>query len=629
MRGRTVASPDATLHEKSPVIGVRPRSWAAIARFVLFGLHGWAAVLLLPRTLARVGRSLLPAGADDVWAFGPIDARFRPWYNKIARDYRRRGRFGFAWDDGLGMSLGDRIYNNYATYWLLDRMGTRRFIGLGFVLMVLAVGVAAAWRFGAWAGVAVAILGAGSPLLVISYLHRGKPEVFWWGLGLIGATVAFVGPVPLAGLIWSTLAWVNIPIAVMLGLALGPAFVVRALMEGAAIGLIIGVLPGALKAGLRVVTMWRSGYMGTLVSEQARLWKRGWYPTARELTWMIPFVASVAASAATSGQPLLGGLTAFTIVALFWGNYRVLYVNDRQSFHLAFWTIGLGYAVAAGSIAGLVLILILAYTRPRFCGMPVADPPSPATDLWSRRADNAKRQLLDFPALRPIPFPRPEPLARFFAAIPDGSRFLAEADGDARTESRFRHLWVWSEDLLPQRDVDLVNEMYTAIVEPRLARDVLERFGPGWMASGEMAEVCRELGASHVVAHSRAMVQALEAAGFVRIAQVDLEPMRDFRELLAVPLVELVLLQAPEPWSIVEPGRTHRRQGSSLKWLARAGERYLVRYRFHPSFECWQAGTEVEVQPTPAGSGEWGTTFMSVRAPREGEIELRFRANRV
>jgi hypothetical protein len=73
-----------------------------------------------------------------LYAFSPLDLRFRGWYNKIGNDFYSRGRFGYIWDNGLGMPAADLTYNNYLTYTLLRIIGTQHYMFFGYLCLTLA-----------------------------------------------------------------------------------------------------------------------------------------------------------------------------------------------------------------------------------------------------------------------------------------------------------------------------------------------------------------------------------------------------------------------------------------------------------------------------------------------------------
>jgi hypothetical protein len=316
-------------------------------------------------------------------------------------------------------------------------------------------------------------------------------------------------------------------------------------------------------------------------------------------------------------------LIAIQSVGLYWANNRFIYMNDPESYHITFWVIGLGYALAAQSLVGLVAILLLAYARPISCGIPAAIDISIQLNPWQRRFHTAWKLIKSYPAVIPLRFLRPAPLLTFFNHIPDGTRFLAESDGDPRAGSQFRHFWQWTEELLPLRQVDLVNEIYTRVVEPDLADRYLTRFNAEHMTGPEMSELCQVLGASYVVAHTPQTVEVLLMAGYQTIAQVKLDSLKGFQEVLLAPSATLTLLRNASPVTVIEPAVPWMREGNLFTWQAKAGQSYIVRYRYNPGFRAYQYRSTLGVEPVSPMNG-LSLTFMRVKSLEDGRVTLEF-----
>ena len=588
--------------------------------FMMVGLHGWLLVFRIPHTLRGLFEAFRPGGHgiadDDFWAFGSVDAAFRPWYNKVARDHQTQGRFGYAWDDGLGMSMGPVLFNNWVTYKILSWLGTRRMTAIGYLLIVISSAGLCGWYFGAWVGIAIGLLMAGSPILAVSYTHLGKTEVLWWGLVPVFVFAAFSGKGLVAGLLWSFIAWSNLGVSVLLVLMLGPALLFFSLSTNFFFWLLIGVMPGAVKHAIRVIYMWRSGFLSDLVSEQSHLWKWPWRPISFELGWWLPFILSVAASAYKSQQFITGGLIMVVGLLLYWANRRFIQLSDVQSFHLAFFTIGFGYAIAVQSLLGLIAIILFVYCHPPFWYEAVWKQCWPD---W-RKAWQMMKSYLE---VAPIRLLQPSLLITFLNQIPDGARFLAESDGDPRTGSRLRNFWQWTEEFLPPRQVDLVNEIQTRFVEPELVIRYLSHFNASQMSAQVMGQLCQVLGVSHVVVFTPATVNVLKSIGYQLIAQVDLRQLDQQSRNVIRPPVAMALLRAPLPATVIDPAVRWERKGNILTWNANAGQSYMIRYRYHPNFRAYQNGLTLEVEPVKPVN-ELPLTFMRVKAIADGRIILWF-----
>lgn len=600
-------------------------------RFVLeafvFGVHGFALIARYPAIIRQLIGAFRRGGAGvanaEFAAFGPIDLGFRSWYQKIAHDYEVRGRFGFAWDDGLGMPLGPRIYNNLVTYWVLGRLGSRSMMSLGYGLLLMSTAVVLALLMGPWAMLVVPAL-AVSPVLVAGYTHRGKPESFWWFGALAGLAAGYAGYGLPAGLIWSALAFVNLPVAIMSALVGGPALVIRSWGSGSLGWLILGVTPGAIKVLVRLHYMKRQGFLSSLVSEQARLWKRGFRPTRSEVAILAPFAVGVLTPALQGDNILASALLAASGAGLYWMNYRLYYLNDPQSHWLAMWTSGMAFSAALGSWAGVLMMCVFAFTAPVFLGIVVKSRLPQSSDPWRRRAATARLQFRRYPALQPLSRVRPPRVMEFFESIPDNQRVLAETAGDPRSGSILRPFWTWTEEFLPERGVDLGNEMYTRIVEPDLMDNYLSRFNGFELAGDRMRRLADGLGASHVLAYQTKTVDSLCSNGFFELARVDLAPLKEFRTLLKVPPIELVLLARNRPSAVIAPVTPFEIARSTFTWWGRQGSTYIIRYRYHRHFVALQGAKYLEVEPISVFS-ELNLNFMSVTVPEEGRVRLIYR----
>lgn len=598
-----------------------------IGFLLLFGLHGWLLVLRIPHTLIMLLRAFRSGGHGisnpDFWAFSRTNARYQAWYNKVARDYHTQGRFGFAWEDGLGMALGPRYYNSWVTYALLYRLGARRMMAFGYLCMIVAVTMLFVLLFEWWGGVAAGILIAGSPLYAISYTHRGKPEAFWWAMVPLVVFNAFVDPGLQTGLWWSFIAFVNLPLSMMLVLLAGPAVIVHALQQGCLLAVLLGTLPGILKHGLRCLPALRSRLFSTIVSDLTRTTHRRLCPSPVELVWCVPFGLSIAASGFASGKYLIAGLLLLVGWAIYYFNAHILTLNDYGSFHNAYFSVALGFAAAVGSPLAVVGLLLLAYNHPHVCKR---DPPlreMPETDPLRWHLSNAWGTIKAFPDVTCVRLPQPEALMEFFKQLPNGARIMAESEGDPYTESLFVPFWVWTQDVLPDRQISLANEVYTRIAEPEFFQRYLISFRGGLLPPDQMKHICRQLGVSFVVAHTQETAETLQAIGCQVAGVVELEKLEDFRRIVACPPATLRLLRMPSPASVVDPPTPWERKGNTMRWNAKKGQTYQIRFRHHPSFCANQDDHSLAVEPYRPFE-ELRLTFMKVTATSDGPLSLQF-----
>jgi hypothetical protein len=75
---------------------------------------------------------------------------------------------------------------------------------------------------------------------------------------------------------------------------------------------------------------------------------------------------------------------------------------------------------------------------------------------------------------------------------------------------------------------------------------------------------------------------------------------------------------------VITPPVPHTMHGNFLRWNARAGVSYLVRYAYHPSVEADQGGMRLPVRAECAGPG-FRVRFIRVMAAIDAPLALRFR----
>lgn len=616
----------------APARAATPRA-GRLLYAVLFGTH--AGPWLLPRaplTVARVARALAAPARGGVHAFGERDAGFRGWYRKVAEDQRACGRAGYVWDDGLGLPMNPRFYNNAGTYLLYGALGVRAYAALSMLLFLGMVAAAYALAGAPAMGAAAALVLLASPLFLGAQLHLGKPEILWWAALVPLALAAWKGWWLAAGLVFAVIAAANFAVAFLAGVT---CLLLLALFWPGAHGagmLLLGMAPGLLKTALRLLPFVRSGWLGALVGEQSSAAGPGVGAAARlrayarSGTFVLYAVPYLGALALVVGSGRLGAAHAalgVAALAIFLLGQSVFYLNDPQSFWM--WHLALLSAMAAaspswGGVAGLAL---LAYVHPRVLGLPLSPAAEPAGAGVRARAAAAARQLAAFPALAPVT--RDEwaaPVRTLLRALSPGTRLLMEPACEDRELGGYRAFMLLCDGELPPAGVELVPDEYVRAYHPRLYTEVLARFRAG-AAPGELRETAAALGAGWVLAYTPALVCGLEAAGFSRVQVLDPGTLSArARALLHLPPAPLVLLRAPGANGVVSPAAPLERRGNALRWPARSGESYLVRYAWHPRMRAEQGGRALEVHPEPQAGGR--VTFMRVRAEAHGPLTLRF-----
>jgi hypothetical protein len=609
---------------------VNTRDRGGLLLFFLYDLHGLLFLLRLPWALVRTVAALLPRTAvrsGDMLAFGSRDALFRPWYTKIAWSQRMFGRLGYVWNDGFGMSMNIRFYNNWLTFLLYSRLGLRAYTAIGWLLFLslplVLMGARVDWRMGAAAAVAI----VGSPVLIGSLFHMGKPECPWWVLLGPMVFLAMTGHWVWAGAVFSVAALANFSVAFGAGLTLtGLAAVFWPDFSSLAL-LVAGMAPGLIKTAVRLLPSFRARWLGELAEEQggellptrARL-QVLYYVAVSGLSWTL----------ACWGMADRWRFLAFggVLAMIFIVGQTVIYLNDPQSFRL--WHLAIFLAVLALhptwlGIAGLVLF---AYQRVRECGF---RPPAPALSYsrleagWIADAGRAAWAMFqEYPLMKPVSKQTLlSPFMPLFGAIPNGSRVLMETRSASLSFEGYRGFLLICEEVLPERGIEMLPDEYVRVGGRRFFADRMAKFNLGG-AEIPAVEIAKDVGAPLVLAYSRAFVDLLHQQGFTTVGELKYDAIPPWAaELLSLPKNDLVLLKTPEAAGQVSPPTPLRWAGADLTFDVEAGKSYVLRYAFHPQMRARQGDRHVPIRSVPASSGS-DLQFMELQASEAGAVTVHF-----
>lgn len=510
---------------------------------ILYFAAGLFIVLCTPIVLFRNIGIILRAvfqHRDQTWAFGETDVFFRGWYEKIARDFRTYGRFGYAWDDGVGLPLGPRFYNNLITYWLYDRLGAARYAAVGWIIAAATAGfIVSSGTFSAISSgflIALAVYWLlVSPTLTAVFTHLSKPEVFWWWLAGLGFWFAFEAQIAIAAVIWSILAMVNVPVAIMSGLVMGAPTVVLALVGGVSPLGLIWLLPGIGKIGFRVFEAHRSGYLNMIKEEQTGLWTRGIRLGGDELLFLFSSIALLTVGVATLPDRtavVATSLFAMGFQALYYFNFRKVYINDNQSYAmLYFWA-----SLTIGSVMNNVIALLVpvAVTLPAVVGFTlkgnylarIIKTKTFSYELTKGVALSALKAIWRFPDVVFIARPSYAETEFFttLSKLPQWSRIAFESAGRMRESPVTRRLHAVLTEPLLQRRVAAVNDMYASFTpEFRTKYQKLFNFSAYGKKTTAAIEALERLWVGYIVTTSKRSRDNLIENGFSLLVEIDVQ----------------------------------------------------------------------------------------------------------
>lgn len=558
-----------------------------------------------------------------LYAFSPLDLRFRGWYNKIGNDFHSRGRFGYIWDNGLGMAASDLAYNNFLTYTLLRILGTRYYMFLGFSLMLSVTFYLIYISSNIIIALLLILFIATSPLFVACFTRLGKPEFTICGISLMALYLIFNKNYIEAGFIWSFIAIFNLPESLMLIIYAGLPSLVQSFANENFCILLLSMTPGILKISIRLMPMWVNGFMKTVTEEQKNLWaKKTWAPSQNEIFFLIPFTTSLLL-VAFMNHNIYACIAIIVGIIAFLANTRIIYYNDFATTATFLWMTGLSFACSSENIIAIIPLVIMLYPPLNYLHY------YPLPSQRKLCATNTKTHelitLLQYPCLMPMHYIYPLQIQKFYNTLPRYSRFITEFDGDPRTESKMRRFWSWGDHAREFKTLNLVNSIYLRIQEKQLSDNILSKLKTPGMSGKQIDKTLKKLGISYIAVYSETTLMALVAQKYKIRFVCDLEQENAFCAILNIKPRKIFLLEAPEKRCVVEGATDLSIEGSTLTWTAKKSNTYLIKYRYTPGFFASLNGNPLALTAYKPFA-EAATTFMSVRAHEDGVLQVHFKS---
>lgn len=465
---------------------------------------------------------ILLSEKDKYYSFSQADAGFRTWYDKIALDFKVFGRAGYSWDDGLGLSLSSRAYNNLFTYALVDFVGQLKLVILGRLLFVLSVSILVLYnyefRYDLYFLVLLSYLLFFSPFITQIYTELGKPELFWWFLVPQISFFAFGENTYISAALWVVLAFVNAPTAFLVALSvMFSSFLYQSISTNYSLYEIMFFISicslGVIKLSLRLLFMIKTEYLTIIGNEQKGLWKRKWYEIRDEWLSYLILITSIYASVMFTESPIIFSLLlTLPILMLHYLNWRMMYLNDVQSFIILFFSYSIGVATAFQSVHGLAIALLFSL---KIIFIP---------QLNALRESIKKRDIIKFlnivwnvhtlsSLVKKNDYSN-DYMYKIFSDIPDNSRLVILTECRLR-ESSFRQEIEKLRFVLVNKRVTQVNDCYGCMQSSLISDIFTEKF----LKSEDLKnidliyEVLKELHVKYVITFNKGLADRLIEGG--------------------------------------------------------------------------------------------------------------------
>jgi hypothetical protein len=560
-------------------------------------------------------------------------------YWKRAVDINSFGRFGYAWNECLGIKMSNQFYVNTITFKLYYFLGPLMYYLIGLISFYVVIYMIGLWQLGWASSLLFSTAVVGSPLIVHCFTVCNKPEIVWYLLVPLAVFLALQDHLLSTGLVWSILVAANFGAASMVIVFGGLGVLYQAAVAGKLAALLIGIGPGVMIILIRMA-------LAIALDDAARGVARNmacqrtapvrWKPNFSETILGITFSSALLLSGIE-----LNCFAMATIVALCGtlSNYirtRTYWVNDEQSFIMSYLTFACGFSLSAASWGALIMTLIMAYWLIPSTGsksvlydrMYYLHDPTAGWPVILKSLGNVIKRFPEISSHSAIFTPG---LANIFLMIDPQSRVLYEWKGmlNQLPDGAFpsRSLWAWTDTILLERQVEIANQESILAHDPDFCIQYLQYLSALHRDAAYIEDVCRRVGARYFIAltpETRALLTT-PGNGFTEIASFDLgELSEDERKRLqAVPATLSLLELTAAPPAIVSPPCVWSRSGNTLTIEATAGTEYRIRYRHSRFFTARQGVHRLAVESDPAFP-KAGMRFMRVRAVRDGPLSVTF-----
>jgi len=501
------------------------------------------------------------------------------YWNALARQARRAGPFGIAHESHYGAPLS--VHSWPLALIALERLGFRRLVGLSALLVVAAL----VWLSRASGHPATAWL---APIVLLSpyalfNVSVATWEVLAWGFVGLAQTAFIVGHPIAAGVL------IGAAVTAHPGTAALGAVAVAALVTGG-----FGSLPALIAFGLAVavasswfvVPYWRSrdrlgrGPMINAVWEYSYRWTR-----PRAYQGVLYFLFAVATI-------VFGGWTFAPFVML---PLAALWYNVKRNWVFSAYTVN-NFMLLTGALALVLhpaILPIVLYLLVVFSSGDIIWPNANARwgfDLTPVKLGDARTRIRSA-----------------FATLSSG-RTAFEL---GRRDHKWNDLAAISY-VLADTGRELLNTAYVEIGDHALYEKYARHFHAEATAE-EVRAACVGTGTRYVVAFTDEFAALLQQCGATMRAHVDdlsLSPEP------AMPPTRFSIFEMPWATSLVEPPASLEQSRNRMRFAARAGESYLLKYTAFRGWRATQGG-----KPLPIGDAKPG---MLIRAPENGDVELRY-----
>lgn len=568
-------------------------------------------LFLLLRTYWRFYKNVLKTRGESeyITGFSPLTAILFTYYLRGDECVKKYGERGYVYEDGLGFSLKERFWLNPIALKIYNKLKIRKFTLLtAFILFfsIITIGFLEGiiwWKLGV-----LIILIAGSSLFIVPFFRLAKPETLSWAFLPLAFYSFFKGYYLFSVLLTFSIAVLNFTVAL---LTIETILLYALFSANFVNGILVSIIP-SIKLLFDLTPFFKKSFAGKLfevlgggkkVKSQSKTFLRI-RPNDVYLTF---FYLIFFASFVISGAPLIYLIILINPLVLFLINQNLFRFADNHTFFKFFFVISSVFVIIQPTTLTFLTYILFIYIS--------------SVGLLETIEDIIKK----YPHLKPYSIKKANQfLENFFSKIFPHSRIIFETEGTEKSLAGFRLILTYFEYILFKRGIEFLPMEWLRLTQfDYFTKEYIKINNKSGKETIE--EKLKELGGSYLMVYSEDFANSMRKWGYKEIGRLKWEELKrifwDYEEIIeyGYERKDLYLFRPPFEASRIEPVAQLKIEPNRMEFNAKAGEEYIIKYTYHPSWRAYQNEKEIKVYQSKGK-----LSYIALKPEEDGKVVLKF-----
>lgn len=565
---------------------------------------------LLPRTYwCVISNILIPKrGNVHVTGFSPHMAILLTWYLRVHKCIKRYGSHGYAYEDGLGFSLKGRFWLNPLALRIYHALRLKNFVL--FTTLVLFAGLAFigfSQEVSSWKILLLLFFIGGSPLFLIPFFRLAKPETFSWAFVPVALWAFSHGHVLVSSLLLLMIALLNFTVLLLTG----QTILLVALFSGMFFQGVLALIPAALVLLYDLFPFMKrsfaSGLLEVLGGRSAQSRSDEFLRVRPADLYLLFFYILFIAAAYVSRVPVAWLLALVSAFLLFVVDRNIFRFADNNTFFRFFFVLSTLILILHPTSLLLGAYLLFLYISPLALMESIERVWEKYPHLHSYSLEESTRYL-----------------QRHIARIPEQSRIAFEISDSEKSLAGFSTFLFYFEYLALEKGIEMIPMEWLRLTNLAYFTEEYVKMN-GDSSRETIKSMCKELGASFIMAHSENFSSRLLSWGYEEIFRIRWKELKKYlwnADRVLLPEKDIRLFSNPFQTSFVDPPAVLTRLPNSMEFFASSARPYLIRYNYHPSWKAYQNHNQIAIT-----RADGKLKYLVVHPQAEGKVKLWFDTN--